>query len=144
MPRAAGAAEVKQGKPAGAKKGGKGGASVTNEKRMISLPKHLQSIIQAAAEAAMPDLKEELSVVPQKNELWDYQSPSAMQLFNKHKKTGSFGFASCKALAEAILKNVAPEEYETTIEKIELSKIGKGPDEKSGFFLNIYLKDAFV
>jgi len=30
------------------------------------------------------------------------------------------------------------------IEKIELSKIGKGPDDKAGFFLNIYLKDAFV
>ena len=67
-----------------------------------------------------------------------------MQLFNKHKKTGSFGFASCKAMAEAILSNVPAAEYDSTIAKIELSKIGKGPDEKSGFFLNIYLRDNFV
>lgn len=139
----AAAPEAKQGKSA--KKGGKAaGKDVTQEKRMISLPKHIQSILQAAAQKAMPELNEDLSVVPQKNELWDYQSPSAMQLFNKHKKTGSFGFPTCKALAEAILNNVAPEEYESTIDKIELSKIGKGPDEKSGFFLNIYLKDNFV
>ena len=31
-----------------------------------------------------------------------------------------------------------------SIDKIELSKIGKGPDDKSGFFLNIFLKDQFV
>jgi len=27
---------------------------------------------------------------------------------------------------------------------VELSKIGKGPDDKSGFFLNIFLKDEYV
>ena len=34
--------------------------------------------------------------------------------------------------------------YEETIEKVELSKIGQGPDDKSGFFLNIYLKDNYI
>lgn len=66
-----------------------------------------------------------------------------MTLFNKHKKTGSFGFASCKDMATAILANL-PEEAQNSIEKVELSKIGKGPDEKSGFFLNIYIKQQFV
>ena len=77
---AAAPAELKQGKSS--KKGGKAGKDVSKEKRMISLPQHLKSILQAAAVKAMPELKEDLSVVPQKNELWDYQSPSAMQLFN--------------------------------------------------------------
>lgn len=66
-----------------------------------------------------------------------------MTLFNKHKKTGSFGFASCKDMATAILASL-PEEAQHSIEKVELSKIGKGPDEKSGFFLNIYIKEQFV
>ena len=71
----------------------------------------------------------------------DYQSASAMTFFNKNKKTGSFGFATCKAMAEAILAKVAAND---AVEKIELSKIGKGPDDKSGFFLNIFLKDSFI
>lgn len=44
-------------------------------------------------------------------------------------------------MAEAIVANVQPND---AIEKIELSKIGKGPDDKAGFFLNIYLKPEFV
>jgi len=76
--------------------------------------------------------------------LWDYQCPSAMQFFNKYKKQGSFGFGSCKEMADAIVANIPEEALETTIAKVELSKIGKGPDEKSGFFLNIFLKDQFV
>mmetsp|Transcript_11515 Transcript_11515/g.17358 ORF Transcript_11515/g.17358 Transcript_11515/m.17358 type:complete len:587 (-) Transcript_11515:29-1789(-) len=67
-----------------------------------------------------------------------------MQFFNKFKKQGSFGFASCKDMATAIVESVPKDAFETTIDKIELSKIGKGPDEKSGFFLNIFLKDNYV
>jgi arginyl-tRNA synthetase len=44
-------------------------------------------------------------------------------------------------MASAIVENLPENE---SIDKIELSKIGKGPDEKSGFFLNIFLKDQFV
>jgi len=82
-----------------------------------------------------------MQVNPEKQGNWDYQSASAMQFFNKFKKQGSFGFASCKDMATAILDNLPEND---AIEKVELSKIGKGPDEKSGFFLNIYLKEAFV
>lgn len=67
-----------------------------------------------------------------------------MQFFNKYKKQGSFGFASCKDMASALLANLPAEAMNTTIEKIELSKIGKGPDDKSGYFLNIFLKEQFV
>ena len=64
-----------------------------------------------------------------------------MQFFNKYKKQGSFGFASCQDMAAAIVENIPEND---SIDKIELSKIGKGPDDKSGFFLNIFLKDQFV
>jgi hypothetical protein len=67
-----------------------------------------------------------------------------MQFFNKFKKQGSFGFASCKDMATAIIENISEEAMNTTIEKIELSKIGKGPDDKSGYFMNVFLKDQFV
>lgn len=67
-----------------------------------------------------------------------------MQFFNKYKKDGSFGFASCQDMANAIAKNIPEEALKYCIEKVELSKIGKGPDDKAGFFLNIYLKDEFV
>lgn len=79
--------------------------------------------------------------MPQKSEAWDYQSPSIVTIFNKNKKSGSFGFASCKAMAEAVAASM-PEN--NCIEKIELSKMGKGPDDKAGFFFNFFLKDGFV
>jgi len=47
-------------------------------------------------------------------------------------------------MANSIVKNIGEEALKHSIEKIELSKIGKGPDDKAGFFLNIYLKDEFV
>jgi len=44
-------------------------------------------------------------------------------------------------MAKAIVDNIPEKALQDTIEKIELSKIGKGPDDKSGYFLNIYLKN---
>jgi len=89
----------------------------------------------------MPELKEALQVNVEKQGSWDYQCPSAMQFFNKFKKDGSFGFATCKDMATAIVENIPEND---AIEKVELSKIGKGPDDKSGYFLNIFLKEQFV
>ena len=111
---------------------------------MISIPKHLQSIFNRAARKAIPELTEAFSVNPEKQGVWDYQSPSAMQLFNKNKKTGSFGFKTCKDMATAIVENIPEDALENTIEKVELSKVGGAPDDKAGFFLNIYLKQEFV
>ena len=62
---------------------------------MISITKHLQGILQRAAQKAMPELKDLLQVTPEKNKDWDYVCPSAIKLFNMHKKTGSFGFKTC-------------------------------------------------
>ena len=70
---------------------------------MISIPKHLATILQRAAQRAMPELKDAIQVTPEKNKAWEYVCPSAMKLFNMHKKNGSFGFESCQAMANAIV-----------------------------------------
>ena len=53
---------------------------------MISIPKHLQTIIGRAAKRAMPELSESVQVVAERNKEWDYNSPSAMKFFNQFKK----------------------------------------------------------
>ena len=73
---------------------------------MISIPKHLQRILQQAAVKAMPELTEAIAVNAELKGAHDYQSASAMQFFNKFKKQGSFGFASCFDMATAIVSNI--------------------------------------
>lgn len=52
-----------------------------------------------------------------------------MQIFNKNKKKGSFGFKSCMDMATAIIEQI-PKDDET-IEKVEMKKMGNAPDEKA-------------
>ena len=111
---------------------------------MMSLPAHISSILARSCAKAIPDLKDPMQVTPAAGEAWDYASPGAMQVFNKHKKDGSFGFKTCRDMAEAVRSNILEADMNSSIEKVELSKIGKGPDDKSGFFLNIFLKDSLV
>ena len=73
---------------------------------MFSIPKHLQHIIGKAAKRAMPELTEAVSVQAERNKDWDYVSPSAMKFFNMSKKKGSFGFATCQDMAQAIIDNI--------------------------------------
>jgi hypothetical protein len=46
-------------------------------------------------------------------------------------------------MANAILANIEQESNDA-IEKIDLAQVGKGDPAKSGFFLNITLKNSFV
>jgi hypothetical protein len=62
---------------------------------MISIPKHLSQIISKAAIRAMPELSEKITITPEKGKDWEYVCPSSISIFNKFKKTGSYGFASC-------------------------------------------------
>merc|ERR1719464_199876 len=110
---------------------------------MISITKHLQNILQRAAKKAMPELIDPIVVTPEKNKDWDYVSPSAIKFFNMHKKKGSFGFGTCNEMAQAIADNLGSVENDA-IERVDLSKAGNGPDDKSGFFLNITLKNSFI
>lgn len=69
---------------------------------MISIPKYVASIVNRAAVKAIPALTEKFTVTSEKNKEWDYTSPSAIKIFNMSKKAGSFGFATCHDLAQAI------------------------------------------
>ena len=59
-----------------------------------------------------------------------------------HKKKGSFGFPTCRDMANAILANI--EQDNGVIEKIELAQAGQGPPDKAGWFMNIFLKAEFI
>ena len=109
---------------------------------MVSIPSKLAAIIRKAAMIACPGLIDPVSVTPEKNKDWEYVCPSAMKFYNMHKKKGSFGFANCLEMAKAILEHIEPNNG--VIEKIELAKAGMGADDKSGFFLNIFLKTEFI
>jgi hypothetical protein len=118
---------------------------------MISIQKHLQEIVQVAAEKACPGLDNEVIVMFQKNKDYQYDCPSAMKFYNTYKKTGCFGYATCKDLADAIAKHIDVSK-ESAIERISMSPMGgepkKGakpvPAEKVMWFLNIHLKPEFV
>ena len=86
---------------------------------MISIPKHLAGILQRAAQSAMPGLADAISVTPEKNKAWEYVSPSAMKIFNMHKKKGSFGFATCEDMANAIVDHIEPNN--NVIDRVELA-----------------------
>ena len=110
---------------------------------MISLPKTISKQLLAAAVKAMPELNEKIAVTPDKGKEWEYVCPSIITVFNKYKKQGSFGFGSCQEMALSIQANIQGEEN-AMIQKIELSQAGKGDPTKSGFFLNIFLKNEFI
>ena len=86
---------------------------------MISIPKHLAGILQRAAQSAMPGLADAIAVTPEKNKAWEYVSPSAMKIFNMHKKKGSYGFATCEDMATAIVDNIEPNN--NVIDRVELA-----------------------
>ncbi len=65
----------------------------------------------------MPELTEVMTVEADKNQAWDYKSPSAVKIFNMSKKKGSFGFESCQQMAKAIATNI---EENDVIKDIEL------------------------
>jgi len=110
---------------------------------MISIPKHLSTLLGKAAVKAMPALAEKISVTPERNKEWDYTCPSGMKIYNMTKKAGSFGFATCQDLCQAIVDNLDPATNDA-IQSIELKQAGQGDPAKSGFFLNIVLKNEFI
>jgi hypothetical protein len=63
-------------------------------------------LLTKAAVKAMPALTEKITVTPERSKDWDYTCPSAMKIYNMTKKTGSFGFATCQELAQAIVNNL--------------------------------------
>jgi len=78
---------------------------------MISVPKTIATHISKAALKAMPTLLEKIQVTADRNKDWDYTCPSAIKIYNMSKKTGSFGFATCQDLAQAIVTNLDEEAH---------------------------------
>ena len=106
---------------------------------MLSFKKLLSSQVYSAIQATIPEVKQ-IDVNSDVKKDWDYSIPSAMKTFNMNKKNKEFPYESCKVLADKIVAQI-PDEH---IEKIDLLKMGKGPDEKSGFFINLTLKNSFL
>ena len=79
-------------------------------------------------------------MTPERNKEWDYTCPSAMKIYNMSKKTGSFGFATCQDMANAIVTGL-DEEAQKVISGVELKQAGGGDPTKAGFFLNVQLRD---
>ena len=73
---------------------------------MISIPKQLQSILQRAAQSAIPGLKEMVAVTAERNKDWDYVSPSAIKFFNMQKKNPDKIHNTCQEMAQAIVNNL--------------------------------------
>jgi arginyl-tRNA synthetase len=99
--------------------------------------------MQSAAHRACAGATEPVQITVEKKPEADFVCPTAMKYFNMNKKTGSFGYNSCQDMANAFKANINEEENDA-IESCELSQMGKGPADKSGFFLNIKLKNPYI
>ena len=90
---------------------------------MRSLLKPVASIMTDAIKISLNvEEKAELTFSPQ---IGDYRCTSAMKLYNKHKKTGSFGCATNKDLALKIISGIPPNEY---IDKVEATPMKRNPN----------------
>jgi hypothetical protein len=67
---------------------------------MITITKRLGRIMQTAAHKACPGATDPVQITVEKKPEADFVCPTAMKYFNMTKKTGSYGFASCKDMAE--------------------------------------------
>jgi arginyl-tRNA synthetase len=108
---------------------------------MINIAKHLSDIITEAVQSQIPEIKEKFVINSEKDKEWQYATPSAIKIFNMFKKKGGLGCANCMELAQKISECIPTDGL---IEKVELCKAGKGPDEKSGFFINIFIRMEFL
>lgn len=108
---------------------------------MINISKHLSQIISQAVHDNIPEIDEQFIINSEKDKEWQYATPTAIKIWNSVKQKGGLGFNSCKELAEKIAECIPTDDL---IEKVELTKAGKGDDSKAGFFINIYLKVEFL
>jgi arginyl-tRNA synthetase len=108
---------------------------------MLNIAKYLSDIISEAVQDHIPDIKEKFMINSEKDKEWQYATPTAIKIWNMVKKKGGLGCENCKDLAQKISECIPIGEV---IEKVELTKAGNGPDDKSGFFINIYLKIEFL
>lgn len=99
---------------------------------MKSLVSILKDLLTNAVSASVP-VSEVPAVTPAAAKFnMDFISPVAVNLFNKHKSTGSFGMPNAKELAQLIHSNIQPLPL---ISNIEVANNG---------FINIYLNTNYL
>lgn len=103
---------------------------------MINIAKHLSDIITQAVQVQFPEVKEQFVINSEKDKEWQYATPTAIKLWNMHKKKGGLGCESCKELAQKLADSIPTDGI---ISKVDLLMAGKGDESKAGFFINIYL-----
>ena len=104
---------------------------ILEEKVEIIEEKKLEAIVEETKEIK----QERAKIVPH------YQTASAIQLFNRNKKEGSFGCNSCLELATKWKDAIPPNPL---LSHVSLSQIGNGDPVKSGYFLNLFFNHQFI
>ncbi|MDR3582426.1 MAG: arginine--tRNA ligase [Candidatus Pacebacteria bacterium] len=88
--------------------------------------------------------------VTQSPHIGDYRCTDAMKLFNQNRKTGSFGCASVKELADKIIKAIPENPIVLRAEATAMKRMSYNvrkklaSDPKSPYFINIYLKNEVL
>jgi arginyl-tRNA synthetase len=106
---------------------------------MQNLCKVVQELLKVSIKTALSvDMVPEVTVSPM---MGDYRCASAIKLFNQYKKSGSFGCANMKELAEKIIKGIPANPL---IEKAEATPMKPDDLEKSPYFINVFLKNEVL
>ena len=109
--------------------------------KMLNISNHLSDTLTSTVQEQIPAVTERFQINSEKDLTWDYSSPTAIKVFNMNRKSGALGVTTCKDLAQKIVDSVS---LDHEIEKAEISKAGKGDDDKAGFFINLKLKTEFL
>ena len=103
----------------------------------------------SAIQKVAPDHKGEAIVMAENSKKWEYSSPSAIQVYNKHFKVTLVSYMqanpkhSCGKIANKIIDNL-DDNVKQIIESVVPTQLGKGPVEKSPFYLNFHIKQEYV
>eukprot|EP01022_Parablepharisma_sp_SALTPOND_P017954 TRINITY_DN2920_c0_g1_i1.p2 TRINITY_DN2920_c0_g1~~TRINITY_DN2920_c0_g1_i1.p2 ORF type:complete len:621 (-),score=87.04 TRINITY_DN2920_c0_g1_i1:56-1918(-) len=115
---------------------------------MKSLLKTVEGLLSTAMKSTLSI--EEAASVSVSPHIGDYRCSNAIKLFNQYKKSGAFGCASIKELAEKIIAGIPANPYihkaEATPTKgtLFISPIPIADDPKSPYFINVYLKNEVL
>jgi arginyl-tRNA synthetase len=114
---------------------------------MQSTAKAIEVLLSTAIKTTL-GVVETASVTPSPH-IGDYRCSSAIKLFNQHKKAGSFGCATVRALAEKIIQGLPPNQLIAKAEATPMKRkfkptcIAEDP-EKSPYFINVFLTNQYL
>ncbi|CAI2362610.1 unnamed protein product [Moneuplotes crassus] len=112
---------------------------------MASIRSIISSRLSHSISKVIPGLRTKAIVNPEHQANWHYSSPSAIQIFNQNKKKSGVlpdSLDSCHKIATEISADLMNDN--NVFEKVELAQLGRGPSEKSPFFMNFFLKTSCI